>query len=37
MSGRAGQKDERSEQDPVGTLFLTLLMLMVIVGIRLTV
>jgi hypothetical protein len=36
MSGRAGQKDERSEQHPVGTLFLTLLMLIVIVGIWLT-
>jgi hypothetical protein len=37
MSGRAGQKDERSEQHPVGTLFLTLLMLIVFVGIWLTV
>ncbi|WP_448576937.1 hypothetical protein [Thermomicrobium sp.] len=37
MAGGAGQKDERPEQHPVGTLFLTLLMLIVIVGIWLTV
>lgn len=36
MSG-AQRKDERSEQHPVGTLFLTLLMLIVFIGIWLTV